>query len=86
MTLPIARDLMGENIRVNTILPGIFDTPLLPGAPQPVKRRARRLGALPEAPRASAGEYANLALCMIETAISTARMSASTARIRMAPR
>ena len=28
MTLPIARDLMGEGIRVNTILPGIFDTPL----------------------------------------------------------
>ena len=26
MTLPIARDLMGEGIRVNTILPGIFDT------------------------------------------------------------
>src|SRR3546814_1220809 len=28
MTLPIARDLMNEGIRVNTILPGIFDTPL----------------------------------------------------------
>ena len=33
MTLPIARDLMGEGIRVNTILPGIFDTPLMQGAP-----------------------------------------------------
>ena len=33
MTLPIARDLMGEGIRINTILPGIFDTPLLAGAP-----------------------------------------------------
>ncbi|NWO96313.1 SDR family NAD(P)-dependent oxidoreductase, partial [Escherichia coli] len=33
MTLPIARDLMGEGIRVNTILPGIFDTPLLAAAP-----------------------------------------------------
>lgn len=29
MTLPIARDLMHEGIRVNTILPGSFDTPLL---------------------------------------------------------
>jgi NAD(P)-dependent dehydrogenase (short-subunit alcohol dehydrogenase family) len=37
MTLPIARDLMGEGIRVNTILPGIFDTPLLQGAPDHVK-------------------------------------------------
>jgi NAD(P)-dependent dehydrogenase (short-subunit alcohol dehydrogenase family) len=37
MTLPIARDLMGEGIRVNTILPGIFNTPLLQGAPDNVK-------------------------------------------------
>ena len=34
MTLPIARDLMNEGIRVNTILPGLFDTPLLQGAPE----------------------------------------------------
>lgn len=37
MTLPIARDLMGEGIRVNTILPGIFNTPLLNAAPDNVK-------------------------------------------------
>ncbi len=37
MTLPIARDLMAEGIRVNTILPGIFDTPLLQSAPQNVR-------------------------------------------------
>ncbi|MBC7496486.1 MAG: SDR family NAD(P)-dependent oxidoreductase, partial [Sphingomonadaceae bacterium] len=37
MTLPIARDLMGEGIRVNTILPGIFNTPLMQGAPDKVK-------------------------------------------------
>ena len=37
MTLPIARDLMHEGIRVNTILPGIFSTPLLHGAPDNVK-------------------------------------------------
>jgi NAD(P)-dependent dehydrogenase (short-subunit alcohol dehydrogenase family) len=42
MTLPIARDLMGENIRVNTILPGMFNTPLLQGAPEKVKERAGR--------------------------------------------
>ena len=38
MTLPIARDLMAEGIRVNTILPGIFDTPLLQSAPDKVKQ------------------------------------------------
>ncbi len=37
MTLPIARDLASEGIRVNTILPGIFETPLMNGAPPQVK-------------------------------------------------
>src|SRR5690554_4718463 len=34
MTLPIARDLMSEGIRLNTILPGIFNTPLMAGLPE----------------------------------------------------
>ena len=34
MTLPIARDFMSEGIRINTILPGIFNTPLLAGLPE----------------------------------------------------
>jgi NAD(P)-dependent dehydrogenase (short-subunit alcohol dehydrogenase family) len=64
MTLPIARDLSGEGIRVNTILPGIFSTPLMNAAPDNVKAALaasvpfpKRLGA-PE-------EYASLALEMI---------------------
>jgi NAD(P)-dependent dehydrogenase (short-subunit alcohol dehydrogenase family) len=32
MTLPIARDLMDAGIRINTILPGIFDTPMMANA------------------------------------------------------
>ena len=65
MTLPIARDLMNEGIRVNTILPGIFDTPLMNAAPPHVKDALaasipfpKRLGR-PE-------EYAKLALAIIE--------------------
>lgn len=38
MTLPIARDLMNEGIRVNTTMPGIFDTPLMAGLPDNVKQ------------------------------------------------
>ena len=34
MILPIARDLMNEGIRVNIILPGTFDTPLLAALPE----------------------------------------------------
>src|ERR1700684_3861178 len=64
LTLVVARDLSQENIRCNTILPGIFDTPLLAGAPEPVKAALsaqvpfpKRLG-VPE-------EYASLALELI---------------------
>ena len=42
MTLPIARDLAKEGIRVNTILPGIFNTPLLAAAPEQVKQALAR--------------------------------------------
>ena len=37
LTLPMARDLMGEGIRVNAILPGIFDTPLMARASDKVR-------------------------------------------------
>jgi NAD(P)-dependent dehydrogenase (short-subunit alcohol dehydrogenase family) len=37
MTLPIARDFGNDGIRVNTIMPGIFDTPLMNRAPEHVK-------------------------------------------------
>ncbi|KAK0355323.1 hypothetical protein LTR94_009068 [Friedmanniomyces endolithicus] len=85
MTLPIARDLMGEGIRINTILPGIFDTPLMNAAPQPVKDALaasvpfpKRFG-LPE-------EYAALALCMIETGYFNGEDVRLDGAIRMAPR
>src|SRR3546814_13187545 len=37
MTLPIARDLMGSGIRVNTILPGLFGTPMMKSLPENVQ-------------------------------------------------
>jgi NAD(P)-dependent dehydrogenase (short-subunit alcohol dehydrogenase family) len=37
MTLPMARDLSSEGIRVNTILPGVFDTPPMLAAPQAMR-------------------------------------------------
>src|SRR5450432_2533827 len=38
MTLPIARDLSRDGIRVMTVAPGIFDTPLLAGLPEPARQ------------------------------------------------
>ena len=64
MTLPIARDLMGDGIRVNTILPGIFNTPLMQGAPEPVK--AALAASVPFPKRLGhADEYASLAVEMV---------------------
>lgn len=37
LTLPVARDLASVGIRVNTIAPGIIDTPLLAGLPEPAR-------------------------------------------------
>lgn len=55
MTLPIARDLASLGIRVVTIAPGLFDTPLLAGLPDPAREALaanipfpRRLGQPPE--------------------------------------
>jgi len=85
MTLPIARDLMGEGIRVNTILPGIFNTPLLQGAPDNVK--AALAASVPFPKRlGEPDEYAHLA----ETLITNKYMNGECIRIdgaiRMAPR
>ncbi len=85
MTLPIARDLAGEKIRVNTILPGIFDTPLLAGAPQNVRDA---LGASVLNPKrlGNPEEYANLAMCMIENGYFNGEGVRLDAGIRMTPR
>jgi NAD(P)-dependent dehydrogenase (short-subunit alcohol dehydrogenase family) len=85
MTLPIARDLAREAIRVNTILPGIFETPLMMGAPQAVKDALaasvpfpQRLGLPPE--------YAQLAMTMIECGYFNGEDVRLDGAIRMAPR
>lgn len=85
MTLNIARDLAAEGIRCNTILPGIFDTPLLARAKPQVKAALaaavpfpKRLG-LPE-------EYARLALEMIRNGYWNGEDVRLDGAIRMQPR
>ncbi|WP_046240653.1 SDR family NAD(P)-dependent oxidoreductase [Delftia tsuruhatensis] len=85
MTLPIARDLMGEGIRVNTILPGIFDTPLLQGAPDNVK--AALAASVPFPKRlGQPDEYAHLAETMITNGYFNGECVRLDGAIRMAPR
>lgn len=85
ITLTVARDLASEGIRCNTILPGIFDTPLLARAPENVKTALaaqvpfpRRLGR-PE-------EYAQLAHTMITNGYFNGEDVRLDGAIRMAPR
>ncbi|CAH0495871.1 SDR family NAD(P)-dependent oxidoreductase [Novosphingobium sp. CECT 9465] len=85
MTLPIARDLMNEGIRVNTILPGIFDTPLMAAAPENL--RAALAASVPFPKRfGMPDEYAKVALCMIETSYLNGEDVRLDGAIRMAPR
>ncbi len=85
MTLPIARDLMGEGIRVNTILPGLFDTPLLQGAPAQVRDALAASVPFPK----RLGDPAEFA-ALVETLITNGYFNGASVRldgaIRMAPR
>lgn len=65
LTLPIARDLMGEAIRINTVLPGVFNTP--PMAAAPAALRDALVAAVPFPKRlGDPVEYAHMVLAMIE--------------------
>ena len=55
MTLPAARDLASRGVRVMTIAPGLFDTPMLAALPEERAQRARRRHPLPLAPRPTRG-------------------------------
>ena len=85
MTLPIARDLMNEGIRVNTILPGVFKTPMVAMMPPNVQDA---LGAQVPFPKrlGKPEEYAELACFLIENAYMNAASVRLDGGIRMAPR
>jgi len=85
MTLPIARDLMNEGIRVNTILPGVFKTPMVAMMPPNVQDA---LGAQVPFPKrlGTPEEYAQLALFLIENIYMNAAAVRLDGGIRMAPR
>jgi len=85
MTLPIARDLASLLIRVVTIAPGLFDTPLLGSAPEEVRAA---LGAqVPHPARlGSPAEYAALVQHVVENPMLNGETIRLDGAIRMAPR
>jgi NAD(P)-dependent dehydrogenase (short-subunit alcohol dehydrogenase family) len=85
MTLPVARDLARSGIRVCTIAPGIFKTPMMAGMPQDVQDS---LGAaVPFPPRlGEPAEYAALALHIVENQMLNGETIRLDGAIRMAPK
>jgi NAD(P)-dependent dehydrogenase (short-subunit alcohol dehydrogenase family) len=65
MTLPIARECADYGIRVVTIAPGLFDTPLMAGLPQQVKDDMARIVPFPKR-LGKPAEFAKLVLHIIE--------------------
>jgi len=85
LTLNVARDLASEGIRVNTILPGLFDTPLLGRTPETVRQSLasqvpfpKRLGRV--------DEFAQLAETMITCGYFNGEHVRLDGAIRMQPR
>jgi 3-hydroxyacyl-CoA dehydrogenase / 3-hydroxy-2-methylbutyryl-CoA dehydrogenase len=85
MTLPIARDLAELGIRVMTIAPGIFDTPLLSTLPDPVRVSLGKQVPFPQR-LGRPGEFAALALHIIENAMLNGETIRLDGAIRMQPR
>ena len=85
MTLPIARDLSRSGIRVCTIAPGIFKTPMLAGLPEKVQDA---LGAQVPFPSrlGQPDEYAQLAQAIIENSMLNGETIRLDGALRMAPK
>jgi NAD(P)-dependent dehydrogenase (short-subunit alcohol dehydrogenase family) len=85
MTLPIARELASSKIRVMTIAPGLFDTPMLAGLPQEARDS---LGAqVPHPARlGSPSEYGALVRHIVANPMLNGEVIRLDGAIRMAPR
>jgi NAD(P)-dependent dehydrogenase (short-subunit alcohol dehydrogenase family) len=85
MTLPVARDLSRSGIRVCTIAPGIFKTPMMASLPE--EAQASLGQQVPFPPRlGEPSEYAALALHIIGNQMLNGETIRLDGAIRMAPR
>lgn len=85
LTLPMARDLSRSGIRVMTIAPGIFETPMLLGMPQEVQDALGKM--VPFPPRlGKPAEYAHLVKTIIENVMMNGETIRLDGAIRMQPK
>jgi NAD(P)-dependent dehydrogenase (short-subunit alcohol dehydrogenase family) len=85
MTLPIARDLARNGIRVCTIAPGLFETPMLKGLPKEAQESLGKQVPFPSR-LGRPGEYAQLARAIIENEMLNGETIRLDGAIRMAPK
>jgi NAD(P)-dependent dehydrogenase (short-subunit alcohol dehydrogenase family) len=85
MTLPLARELARQGIRVATIAPGIFDTPMMAGLPEEARRSLGEQVPFPSR-LGRPGEYAALVRHVIENEMLNGEVIRLDGAIRMAPR
>lgn len=85
MTLPIARDLARNGIRVVTIAPGTFDTPMLAGLPEPARQSLAAQVPFPSR-LGRPDEYAALARHIVENEMLNGEVIRLDGAIRMGPR
>ena len=85
MTLPIARDLAQSGIRVCTIMPGLFNTPMMVSLPDDAKRSLSASVPFP-ARLGDPAEYASLACHICENGMLNGESIRLDGAIRMAPR
>ncbi len=85
MTLPIARDLSKAGIRVCTIAPGIFDTPMLAMLPEPAREALAQSIPFPSR-LGQPAEFALLAAHIVENGFLNAETIRLDGALRMAPR
>lgn len=85
LTLPIAREFAQHQIRVASIAPGIFDTPMLAGLPEPARESLGKQVPFPSRLGRPA-EYAALARHIVENQMLNGEVIRLDGAIRMAPR
>ncbi|MCY1295468.1 putative oxidoreductase [compost metagenome] len=85
MTLPIARDLAGDGVRINTILPGLFATPMMAGLPDNVRESLSMSVPFPQR-LGTPEEYADLACFMVTNAYMNGECVRLDGAIRLSPR
>ncbi|HEY6033554.1 MAG TPA: SDR family NAD(P)-dependent oxidoreductase [Kofleriaceae bacterium] len=85
MTLPAARDLAPAGIRVVTIAPGIFDTPMLGGLSEEVRAALSRDVVFPKR-LGSPAEYASLVAAIVDTGYLNGETIRLDGALRMPPK